>query len=139
MIQTCTPENDVITCAARQDYDRFYESEILSRRLRGYPPFRDLYVLTASGPEEGAVLRSCMRLRDGMESWKRQPGLEELRILGPAAASVVKVNNRYRYRLTVCCENKPAVRAMIAHLLRAAHEDKQNRGVSVYADLNPLD
>ncbi len=139
VIQTCTPENDVITCAARQDYDRFYESEILSRRLRGYPPFRDLYVLTASGMEEGAVLRSCMRLRDGLESWKRQPGLEELQILGPAAASVVKVNNRYRYRLTVCCENKPAVRAMIAHLLRAAHEDKQNRGVSVYADLNPLD
>lgn len=139
VIQTCTPENDVITCAAQQDYDRFYESEILSRRLRGYPPFRDLYVLTASGQEEGAVLRSCMRLRDGLESWKRQPGLEELRILGPAAASVVKVNNRYRYRLTVCCENKPAVRAMIAHLLRAAHEDKGNRGVTVYADLNPLD
>jgi primosomal protein N' (replication factor Y) len=139
VIQTCTPENDVITCAARQDYDRFYESEVLSRRLRGYPPFRDLYILTASGPEEGAVLRSCMRLRDGLESWKKQPGLEDLQILGPAAANVVKVNNRYRYRLTVCCENKPAVRAMIAYLLRAAHEDKLNRGVSVYADLNPLD
>ena len=139
VIQTCTPENDVITYAARQDYDRFYESEIQSRRLRGYPPFRDLYVLTASGPEESAVLRSCMRLRDGLESWRKQPGLEDLRILGPAAAGVVKVNNRYRYRLTVCCENKPAVRAMIAHLLRAAHEDKQNRGVSVFADLNPLD
>ena len=139
VIQTCTPEHDVITCAARQDYDKFYESEIVYRRTQGYPPFQDLCILTASGLEEGAVLRCCMRLRDGLESWKRQPGLEDIRILGPAAAGVVKVNNRYRYRLTICCENKPAVRHMIAYLLRAAHEDKQNRGVSVFADLNPLD
>lgn len=139
VIQTCTPENDVILCAARQDYGRFYESEIYSRQLRGFPPFRDLYVLTASGLEEGAVLRCCMRLRDGLEVWRKQPGFETVQILGPAAAGVVKVNNRYRYRLTVCCENKPPVRAMIAHLLRAAHEDKHNRGVSVFADLNPLD
>ena len=34
VIQTYTPGNDVIRCAARQDYDAFYESEIRMRRLR---------------------------------------------------------------------------------------------------------
>ena len=57
VIQTFTPENDVIRCAARQDYDRFYEEEIALRQLRRYPPFADLTVLTASGADEGAVLR----------------------------------------------------------------------------------
>lgn len=43
MIQTYTPENDVIQCAARQDYDAFYTGEIRMRRLRRYPPFAALF------------------------------------------------------------------------------------------------
>ena len=39
VIQTFTPENDVIRCAARQDYDSFYEQEIELRRMRLCPPF----------------------------------------------------------------------------------------------------
>lgn len=45
VLQTFTPKSDIITCAARQDYDRFYEQEIEQRRLRHFPPFQDLYVL----------------------------------------------------------------------------------------------
>ena len=67
IVQTYTPENDVILCAARQDYDRFYEQEIVLRRLRGCPPFRDLFVVTASGLSESAVLKTCMRLRRSLE------------------------------------------------------------------------
>ena len=67
IIQTYTPENEIIQCAARQDYDQFYDEEIQLRRLRGYPPFLDLFVLTASGLEESAVLRTCLRLRQALE------------------------------------------------------------------------
>ena len=59
VIQTYTPGNDVIRCAARQDYDAFYESEIRMRRLRRYPPFADLFTVTVSGTEEGRVLRAA--------------------------------------------------------------------------------
>ena len=76
VIQTFTPDNDVIRCAARQDYDSFYEQEILLRRLRGNPPFSDVVVLTASGLEEGAVFRCCFRLRQALE--KALPGLPEM-------------------------------------------------------------
>ena len=50
---------------------------------------------------------------------------------------MAKVNNRYRYRLTLTGRNDRSTRELIAHLLRAAHRDKENRGVSVYADLDP--
>ena len=49
VIQTYTPENDVIQCAARQDYQGFYEREIRMRRLRRFPPFADLFTFTVSG------------------------------------------------------------------------------------------
>ena len=141
VIQTFTPENDVIRCAARQDYDSFYEQEIELRRMRLCPPFRELFVLTASGPLESAVLRTCMRLRRSLEGWLAQPPFRdwELTVLGPAPASVAKINDRYRYRLTLAAENTKEIRAMVAHLVRCAQTDKENKGVSVSADVNPLD
>ena len=48
----------MIRCAARQDYDAFYQQEIALRRLRGCPPFADLFVFTASARSEGAALRA---------------------------------------------------------------------------------
>ncbi len=136
VIQTYTPDNDVIRCAARQDYDSFYEEEIALRRLRRYPPFADLTLITASGVEEGAVLRCCVRLRRSLEQALGQiPG--DWQLLGPAPASVARVNNRYRYRLTLTGPVGKEARALLAYLLRAAHKDKENRGVSVYVDVNP--
>ena len=141
VIQTFTPENDVIRCAARQDYDSFYEQEIELRRMRLCPPFRELFVLTASGPLESAVLRTCMRLRRSLEGWLAQPPFRdwELTVLGPAPASVAKINDRYRYRLTLAAQNTKEIRAMVAHLVRCAQTDKENKGVSVSAGVNPLD
>lgn len=135
VIQTYTPDNDVIRFAAWQDYDSFYRTEIQLRRLRGYPPFQDFVVFTASGLEEGSVLRCCVRLRWALEAELDRDG--GWRILGPAPAAVAKVNNRYRYRLTLTGHMDKRARTCIAHLLRAAHQDKENRGVSVYADLDP--
>ena len=141
VIQTYTPQNDVILRAAEQDYDRFYQQEIQLRQMRGLPPYRDLYVFTISGLDEGAVLRSCMRLADGLRAWQREPSLQgaELQILGPAPAPVLMVNKRYRYRITVLGKSGPALRNMVGYLLKSAHSDQLNRGVSVYADLNPMD
>ena len=141
VIQTFTPENDVIRCAPRQDYDSFYEQEIELRRMRLCPPFRELFVLTASGPLESAVLHTCMRLRRSLEGWLAQPPFRdwEVTLLGPAPASVAKINDRYRYRLTLAAQNTKEIRAMVAHLVRCAQTDKENKGVSVSADVNPLD
>ena len=139
VIQTFTPDNDVITCAARQDYDSFYQQEIALRQARGCPPFRDIFVVTASGLEESAVLRTCTRLRRTLESWLAQWDPRAFQLLGPAPAGVAKVNNRYRYRLTLMCKNTRRMRELVAWLLRRAMEDRENRGVSVSADINPMD
>jgi primosomal protein N' (replication factor Y) len=141
VIQTYTPEHDVIQCAARQDYDSFYEQEIRMRRLQDFPPFRHLFVLCASGLEETAVLRACARLRDALSAALEKPEYRDVpvRLLGPAPAAVARVNERYRYRLIVNTENTKAMRRLAAHLVRQAQTDKQNRGVSIFADIDPLE
>lgn len=139
VIQTYTPDNDVIRCAAQQDYDSFYQQEIELRRLRDDPPFADWILITASGLEEGAVLRCCARLRQSLEPALARMAGGPWRLLGPAPAAVARVNNRYRYRLTLTGRSGREVRALLAHLLRAAHKDKDNRGISVYIDTNPYE
>lgn len=141
VIQTYTPDNDVIHTAAAQDYDSFYEREIRFRSLRGMPPFRDIFQITVSGLEEHAVLRACQRLRVSLDkSLARSPYTEcAAQLLGPAPASVTKVNNRYRYRLTLSCNNTKEIRALVAHVVKAAQNDRENRGISVFADHNPMD
>lgn len=141
VIQTWTPQNDIIRLAAQQDYDGFYSQELALRRLRGFPPFSDIFTITAVGRDEASVLRTCTRLRILFERWTGQPPYDRLRIqlFGPAPAVVAKINNRYRYRLTLNGENTKQLRTLISHLIRTAQADKDNRGVSVFADVNPMD
>ena len=141
VIQTYTPGNDVIRCAARQDYDAFYESEIRMRRLRRYPPFADLFTVTVSGTEEGRVLRAAVSVRETLRQLCRRPELAagEPEVLGPAPAPVVKVNNRFRYRCTLVGKNDKATREMLARLQKDFAKDSANRGMNLFVDHNAAD
>ena len=141
VIQTYTPGNDVIRCAARQDYDAFYESEIRMRRLRRYPPFADLFTVTVSGTEEGRVLRAAVSVRETLRQLCRRPELAagEPEVLGPAPAPVVKVNNRFRYRCTLVGKNDKATREMLAWLQKDFAKDSANRGMNLFVDHNTAD
>ena len=138
VIQTFTPDNEVITSAAAQDYNAFYAGELRMRRARRYPPFADVFTLTVSGPEEGAVLRAAAGLRDAMRGAVRYPTPSNMgtEILGPAPAPVVKVNNRYRYRVFWVGKNDHATREILSFYVRSFHQQKENRGMNLFVDCN---
>lgn len=140
IIQTYTPKNDVILDAARQDYGHFYSQEIELRRIRECPPYSSFFVIRVSGPEEGQALRVCAFLRNTVQQWLALPAYRErqCKVLGPIPAAVAKVNNRFRYRLTLIGSNDRPMRELVAHLLRCAQSDRKNRGVSITADVDPM-
>lgn len=140
-IQSMTPENPVIVLAARQDYDAFYEMEISVRQLMKTPPFSDIFQITFVGPTDDQTATSAGRFRTSLINALRQSDYRDLecRILGPAPAPILKINNAYRYRMILSCVNQKSVRLLIAHLLREFVRDKQNRGISALADVNPFD
>lgn len=141
IIQTFTPKNDIITCAARQDYDRFYETEILLRRARQFPPLRELYLLRLSGTAEPRVLSGAKRLARALEEWRKSPRMADspFVVYGPAQAPVLRVMGRYRYQLTLLCVDSKAVRDMLAHLLSAFQRDAENKGVTLSVERDPMD
>ncbi|MDR1299648.1 MAG: primosomal protein N', partial [Oscillospiraceae bacterium] len=137
VIQTFTPANEVIALAARQDYDGFYAREIKLREIAGSPPMTDIFAITATGTDESAVVRGCGRLRGALEAYLRDES--DMKLLGPAPAPIVKINDRFRYRLSLCCRDVKSVRAAVAHTVREFSKDSRNRGVSVYADISPYE
>ncbi|MCI5753490.1 MAG: primosomal protein N' [Clostridiales bacterium] len=137
VIQTFTPENDVIRRAAAQDYPAFYAAELEMRRLQQTPPFADLFAVTASGEDEARVL---VCIRAAREMLIRLAGNRpDVRILGPAPLPVVRVMGRYRYRITVSCRADGEMRGILSGVVIACSTEKEFRGVSVFADADPSD
>jgi len=138
LIQTMTPKNQVITLAARQDYDAFYDSELPLREIRRCPPFYDLLTLTFHGQEEDRILKAAYRFRAMLKVQLASDfyKTEQVEILGPAPAQVARLNYVYRCRLTLSCKNTRTLRQLLAHLMREFAKDKNHRGVGVYLDVN---
>ncbi|MBQ6403936.1 MAG: primosomal protein N' [Oscillospiraceae bacterium] len=135
IIQTFTPNNQTIRQAAAQDYDAFYASEIELRRLQNAPPLCQMFSLTASGQNEEQVLTAVRILRKLLEASVRD--IPDTAILGPAPLPVVKVNNRYRYRINITCQEAGKLRKILSQTIITAGQDKRFRGVSVFADNEP--
>lgn len=139
VIQTYTPENDVITSAARQDYDSFYQSEIHIRTLRRYPPIADLFTFTVSGLDEGAVLRASSELRDGLRTIFTHTDTGETEVLGPAPAPVMKVNRRYRYRVLLIGTNNKPTRDRVDWILKEFTRHRNNRKLNIFVCCNAME
>lgn len=135
VIQTFTPRHEVIELAGRQDYDGFYEREILLRRVQGVPPLLDVISITCTGLDETMVRRCITGIRRTLEGHAAELG-EGAEVIGPAPAGVLKVNNRYRYHVTIRCKQNKLVRGLVAHILRRVPTMKEYRGVTVYGDVD---
>ena len=134
LVQTYTPEHAVLRLAAKQDYDGFYALEDPLRKMQAAPPYGNLFTLTFSSLLEDAARAAAYDFRRMLEP---VAGTYGMKLLGPAPAAVLKVNHTYRYRVTVCCKNSKPIRAVIAACLKEFGKNKQYKGVTVYADVDP--
>ncbi len=137
VIQTFTPQNEVIRLASKQDYGAFYEREIGVRRILGTPPVTEFFAITVSGLDESSVLRCCTEMKRVLRA--AIGNNSSARILGPAPASVLRVSRRYRYRILLSAQNTKAVRTLIANIVIKYLQDSRFRGLSIFADIDPTD
>ncbi|MCQ2440335.1 MAG: primosomal protein N' [Clostridia bacterium] len=134
VIQTVEPDSNIIELACKQDYDAFYSEEILTRKLTVFPPYCDICLVWAMSSDKSLALSS---IREVFDSIKQKISTEykdiKIIILGPCAASVPRVNGKYRYRMIIKCRNTKRFREMLTESLA----DKQKKDVSLIVDINP--
>lgn len=139
VIQSYTPDNLIISMAAKQDYNTFYNTEINVRKAMLYPPFADICLIGFVGDNQTQTLKAANGFLQSFIRLARNefPSLP-LRILGPSPALVVKVSNKFRYKLIVKCRNTKDFRKMLSKLLTEFGNNKEYGSVTVYADMNAL-
>ena len=139
VIQTFTPDNLIISMAAKQDYETFYNTEIKVREAMLYPPFADICLVGFVGENQPLTLRAANEfLREFTELAKKEYSNLPIRILGPSPALVVKVSNKYRYKLIIKCRNNHAFRQLLSAVLVSFGGSREFAKVTAYADMNAL-
>ena len=136
IIQTTDPDNPVLNLAAAQDYDAFFQQEIAYRKLGLYPPFCGLCVIGFAGAKEIETARAAARFAAllGQQAAK-QPDLP-LRVLGPTPSSIEKINDTYRYKLTITCRNDRRFRDLVRSTLERYEQEKLPSKATVAVDLH---
>ena len=137
-IQTLDPENNIIKLAASQDYEAFYDEEIATRKLMIYPPYCDILTLTTSAISQTLAADASNSL---VEILKNKISSEysdvKVIILRPIPTSVIRVNNKYRYRVVIKCKNNARTRCLINETIDEYFKTKYGKTVTVSVDLNP--
>ncbi len=115
LVQTYHPEHYAIRFAQKHDYPGFVSKELQYRRWMHYPPFTVLANVVVQSTELEEALLWSGKLGD----WFRQAGSAGLRVLGPAAAPLVRLKRIFRYHFVLKAERRQvlqgALRAMLTH------------------------
>lgn len=136
IVQTYAPDHYVIRYLTAHDYRGFFSAEREFRQALNYPPFSRLVNLRVDGPKlaevENKVRWLAARLR-ALQS--RNPEIyDQVEILGPAAAPIEKLRNRYRWQLLLRSKHS----SRVLKLARAARDVLPNsRAVRLHIDVDP--
>lgn len=135
-IQTFDTDNPVISLAATQNYEGFYQDEIVTRKAMLYPPFCDIIVFGFSGKKENDVIHASHYAANLLKQMLLNQKNIALKIIGVTPASIYKISNKYRYRLIVKCKLNKELTTIIEKFLKELGIKKDFIGISIYADVN---
>ncbi len=134
VIQTSDSDNHIIELAREQNYEKFYEEEIIDRQIKIFPPYCDLCLVWSQAltndSAKSAIINIFGKIKDYISS---EYSDLHLIILGPSCAYVPKVGNKYRYRMLIKCKNSQRFREMIKKAIKAVND----RDVYIGVDINP--
>lgn len=133
IIQTYTPEHYSVELAGTQDYDRFYNREMLMRKAHHYPPFYYLTLITISHEQ----LMTVVSATEKIAAFVRSRISNQAVVLGPAASPIPRINNRYRYHCLIKYKREPELNKTLKAILDQYQNDTKS-GLLVSIDVNPF-
>jgi primosomal protein N' (replication factor Y) (superfamily II helicase) len=133
IIQTYTPEHYSVELAGTQDYDLFYQREMMIRKTHHYPPFYYLSLITISHEQ----LMTVVSATEKIVNYVRSQLSKEAVVLGPAASPIPRINNRYRYQCLIKYKREPNMTKTLKTILDQYQLDTKS-GLQVSIDVNPF-
>jgi len=134
IIQTYNPDNEAVEMVQRHNYDEFYKSEICIRKAMWYPPYCEIVSILISGGNEQITMQASRFVKNALALLDRLE--QKTKVLGPVPAYISKINNKYRFRIMIKCENADSINKVILKMLEAVGKNKKYERVSVIVDKN---
>lgn len=134
VIQTYMPEHYSIQTAAKQDYQAFYEQEILYRSLMAYPPVCSLLGIYLSCMDEGFLCQQA----EVLGAYLLQNKKEGVSIIGPTEAVLSKKNDVYRRVMYLKHEKEQILLEMKKELEQKLESESVWEKISIQFDFQPL-
>ncbi|MDP4105098.1 MAG: primosomal protein N' [Bacillota bacterium] len=132
VIQTYTPEHYSIEYSGKQDYDLFYNQEMMLRKIHKYPPFYYLSLITVSHEQ----LMTAVSVTEKIVQYVRSRLSNETVVLGPVASPIPRINNRYRYQCLIKYKREPNLTETLKNILDQ-YQKEVATGLQVSVDTNP--
>lgn len=119
-IQTYQPENHAIRMAAAQDYEGFYQEEILLRQAMEYPPFSHIFSVLITGEMEQEVILAAQRLGAFMNHYAERAGCT---VVGPAPAPLPKFRGEFRWQIFAKGTDAERLKAFVLYTVEQTKKD----------------
>ena len=137
MIQTYNPENETLLLSAEQNFEKFYESEIMMRKNFVFPPFCDVALFSFAAAEEASLAAFAEDFgREIREKQKKEYADIPLIIYGPFDAAIYKIGGKFRKQIIVKHKNNAKSRALFAEMLKKYGKIAGGK-LSLSVDINP--
>jgi len=133
ILQTLFPEHYAVQFAASHDFNGFYEKELRYRSWMHYPPFNALANVLVRSEKLDAALQYSGQLG----RWFEKTRHESVRVLGPAAAPIVKLKSDYRYHFVLKSASREKLHNTLRAMLEHAVQQKIPR-TNVIVDVDAL-
>jgi primosomal protein N' (replication factor Y) len=120
VLQTYFPDHYAVQFAARHDFTGFYEKELQFRKWMHYPP----YAALANVLVRSHKLDEALQWSGTLGKWFESTRHEGVRVLGPAAAPILRLKQDYRYHFVLKSDSREKLNAVLRAMLIYAAQQK---------------
>lgn len=145
VIQTYDPDHYAIQTAKEQDYEAFYDKEIEYRRLMNYPPVWNMLLIHVTSPDESECGSMAQRVHDTaaqmishIENSQSPDDRHQIQLIGPADATIAKVNDIYRKVIYMKTSDYAALISVKDGIEQAVKADTAMKNANISFDFNPM-
>lgn len=133
VIQTYNPDHYSIVAGQEQNYHKFYQQELQTRKLMEYPPYSFLVRILITGLKERVVQESCLEISQFLN--QKYKGCFE--IFGPAPAPIEKIKNRYRWQIILKGQDVAILKEGAQEGAKFIENLPENQELRIIIDIGP--
>ena len=127
--QTYTPEDEILLNISKNNPNVFLEKELLLRKEKKLPPFYRLISLIISGKNEDSIMKFAINIKSKI------PKINEVNILGPVLAPIIKLKKKYRCRILIRYPKNLFIQKYLSQIL---NKIKIAPGIKLEVDVDPI-